>query len=64
MPQFDPRDYLKIKPEEAVQIALKNGFTTRIIQINGVTEVIMYDYDPIRINLQIRNGIVIGAYMD
>ena len=62
--EFDPRDYLKLTPEKANKIAIKNGFTTRIVQTNGVTELIMYDYDPIRINLRIRSGMVIEAYMD
>ena len=64
MPEFDPRDYLKITTEEATKLAIKNGFTPRVIQINGVTEIIMYDFDPKRINFRVRSGIIIEAYMD
>ena len=64
MPEFDPRDYLKIKPEEAIEIAIKNGFVARVIQTNGITDIIMYDFIENRINLRVSNGMVIGVYLD
>lgn len=52
----------KNKPlNEAIQYAEQGGFTTRVIEKDGVSFMMTLDYRSDRVNFRVLDGIVIGA---
>lgn len=58
----NPDDYKGLIINEAEQIALQNGFITRIVEENGVSKILTMDLKSDRINFRIKNNIVIDVY--
>lgn len=51
-------EYVGKTLEEATKWANEGGFTTRIVEENGVAKMLEMDYKSNRLNFRVRNGIV------
>lgn len=57
-----PQDYIGLSLEEAKQKATENGFTTRIVEVDGNSLMLTEDLKNYRINFRVRNNKIIDAY--
>jgi hypothetical protein len=57
-----PSEYVGKTYQEARQYAIDGGFTTRIVEENGVSYMLTMDVKGDRLNFRIKNDIVIDVY--
>jgi len=57
-----PSEYVGKTYKEARQYAIDGGFTTRIVEENGVSYMLTMDVKGDRLNFRIKNDIVIDVY--
>jgi len=64
MPQFDPRDYIKMNYDDAIILAEQNGYLYNVVETNGVTDVMTFEIGKNIIYFRVSNGIIIGSFMN
>jgi len=55
--------YIGLTINEAIELADKEDFITRVISVDGVPSIITADYRKDRINLEIKNKIISNAFI-
>lgn len=56
------KEWVGLTLQEAIDKATLIGYTHRIVEENGVAKMVEYSNKSNRINLRLRNGLVIGVY--
>lgn len=56
------KDYLGKELEVATKFAEEGGFTVRIVENNGKTEMVTMEFRQDRINFRVARNIIIGVY--
>lgn len=56
------KDYLGKELEIATKFAEEGGFTVRIVENNGRSEIFTMEFRQNRINFRVKNNIIIGVY--
>ncbi len=56
------REWIGLSLVEANQRAESIGYTTRIVEENGQSYMVTHDFKSNRLNLRLKNNIIIGLY--
>jgi len=56
------KEWIGLTLTETNQRAQSIGYTTRIVEENGISYMVTLDYKSNRLNLRVRDNIIIGLY--
>jgi hypothetical protein len=59
---INPKDYIGLTLEDATELAKKNGFSTRIVEMNGNPLIVTADLKNNRLNFRVRENKITDVY--